>query len=153
MKDSQFPSLDTGALDGQGEASRESESIAAPDANEMPLTDWVRELLGRRLDEFARDRNPGRLASIVIDEIRRRRGPVAAEGLLPTTPAEVARRRLVLCLDNTGYEASLEVKAVYVAIPDAEAEREGLVRVIDETGEDYLYRVKKFSLIHGVYAS
>ena len=67
MKNPEFLSMD-----GHGGAGEESESIDAADRDELPLADWVRELLDRRLDAFARDRNPGRLASIVIDEIRRR---------------------------------------------------------------------------------
>jgi hypothetical protein len=125
-------------LDGKDGAVEESESIDAPAADELPLSDWLRELLERRLDAFERDRNPGRLASVVVDEIRHRRG-LGSEGLQTTTPADVAHRRLVLCLENSGYEASLERNAIYVAIPDQEAEIRGLVRVIDETGEDYVY--------------
>lgn len=48
-------------------------------------------------------------------------------------------RRLVICLDNKGYEASLERRKIYVTLPDAKAERLGQIRVIDESGEDYLY--------------
>jgi hypothetical protein len=50
-----------------------------------------------------------------------------------------AARRLVICLDNTGYEASLERRKIYVRLPDARAEKLGQIRVIDESGEDYLY--------------
>ncbi len=48
-------------------------------------------------------------------------------------------RRLVICLDNKGYEASLERRKIYVTLPDAKAERLGQLRVIDESGGDYLY--------------
>jgi hypothetical protein len=48
-------------------------------------------------------------------------------------------KRLVICLDNSGYEVSLERRKIYVAIPDAKAARLGQVRVVDESGEDYLY--------------
>ena len=47
--------------------------------------------------------------------------------------------RFVVCLENDGYEASLERNKLYVVPPDADAEREGDVRVVDESGEDYLY--------------
>jgi hypothetical protein len=50
-----------------------------------------------------------------------------------------AVKRLVICVDNSGYEVSLERRKIYIALPDAEAERLGQVRVIDESGEDYLY--------------
>jgi len=46
----------------------------------------------------------------------------------------------VLCIDDGGYPESLEVHKVYVALPDEQAAQRDHVRVIDETGEDYLYR-------------
>ena len=46
---------------------------------------------------------------------------------------------LVVCIDNSGYEAALERRKLYALLPDAEAETKGLLRVIDESGEDYLY--------------
>jgi len=45
----------------------------------------------------------------------------------------------VVCIRNDGVPASLEVRKIYQALPDADAERSGMVRVIDESGEDYLY--------------
>jgi hypothetical protein len=45
----------------------------------------------------------------------------------------------LLCVKNEGYPASLEVRKVYRALPDPVAESRGFVRVIDESGEDYLY--------------
>jgi hypothetical protein len=56
-------------------------------------------------------------------------------------------RRFVLCLDNQGYEASLETRKVYVALPDETAERHRLIRVIDESGEDYLYPKRFFAVV------
>ena len=50
-----------------------------------------------------------------------------------------AAKRVVICLDNTGYEASLERWKIYVSHSDRDAERLGQIRVIDESGEDYLY--------------
>ena len=50
-----------------------------------------------------------------------------------------ATKRLVICVDNSGYEVSLERRKIYVSIPDAKAERLGHLRVIDESGSDYLY--------------
>ena len=55
-----------------------------------------------------------------------------------------AAKRLVICVDNSGYEVSLERRKIYVALPDAEAERLGQIRVIDESGEDYLYPQNAF---------
>lgn len=48
-------------------------------------------------------------------------------------------RRFAVCVRNRGYEASLERNKIYVVLPDREAENEGDVRVVDESGEDYLY--------------
>ena len=53
-------------------------------------------------------------------------------------------RPLVICVDNSGYEVSLERRKIYVSIPDAAASRKGLVRVVDESGADYLYPQGKF---------
>ena len=51
---------------------------------------------------------------------------------------------LVVCLDNSGYEAALDRRKLYALLPDAEAEARGLLRVIDESGEDYLYPARMF---------
>lgn len=48
-------------------------------------------------------------------------------------------RHLVVCLKNDGYGVSLEKHKIYIAIPDASAAKHGLVRVLDESGDDYLY--------------
>lgn len=53
-----------------------------------------------------------------------------------------AFKKLVICLDNSGYEVSLERRKIYVSIPDAQAQRLGQIRIIDESGEDYLYPEK-----------
>jgi len=45
----------------------------------------------------------------------------------------------VVCIKNTGYLASLKIRKLYQVIDDAEAEADEMVRVIDESGEDYLY--------------
>ncbi len=47
--------------------------------------------------------------------------------------------RFVMCISNEGYPASLDVRRVYRAIPDPDAEKSGHIRVVDESGEDYLY--------------
>ena len=46
--------------------------------------------------------------------------------------------RLFICLDNTGYEVSLERRKIYIALPDDGAEKHGQLRIIDESGEDYV---------------
>lgn len=47
--------------------------------------------------------------------------------------------KLVICIDNTGYEASLERRKLYAVVPDPVAGSHKLLRVVDESGEDYLY--------------
>lgn len=49
------------------------------------------------------------------------------------------RKLLAVCLRNEGYEASLERRKIYAVLPDEGAARHRLLRVIDESGEDYLY--------------
>jgi len=53
----------------------------------------------------------------------------------------------VLCIDDGGYPASLEVRKVYVALPDHKATERRRIRVIDESGEDYLYPAELFVAI------
>jgi hypothetical protein len=53
--------------------------------------------------------------------------------------AKRVSRRYAVCIKNEGSEASLERNKLYVVLPDRRAEGDGLVRVIDEDGEDYLY--------------
>lgn len=48
-------------------------------------------------------------------------------------------RRYAVCIRNEGNEASLERNKLYVVLPDRKAQADGLVRVVDEDGEDYLY--------------
>lgn len=45
----------------------------------------------------------------------------------------------VICTDNSGYEASLEPRKLYEVVQDEKAKKYGQIRVIDESGEDYLY--------------
>jgi hypothetical protein len=47
--------------------------------------------------------------------------------------------KFLICIDNEGYEASLEIRKLYWTIPDKAAKRHNQVRIIDESGEDYLY--------------
>ena len=55
-----------------------------------------------------------------------------------------AAKQLVICIAITGYEVSLERRKIYVAMPDARAEKLEQIRVIDESGEDYLYPQEYF---------
>lgn len=56
-------------------------------------------------------------------------------------------RATVVCLHNDGYEASLERRKMYVVLPDAAAQKHGLLRVIDESGDDYLYPAENFAAL------
>ena len=62
----------------------------------------------------------------------------------PPYKAKSARLRFVVCVKNEGYEASLEKRKIYQVLPDADAHAHHLIRVIDESGEDYLYPVDWF---------
>ena len=53
----------------------------------------------------------------------------------------------VVCVDNTDYPASLERRKLYQVLPDAQAEAHSLLRVIDESGEDYLYPSRYFLFV------
>lgn len=52
--------------------------------------------------------------------------------------------QFVVCLNNAGFDASLEIGKLYQIIPDKEAEQLGGLRVIDEDGEDYLFDSEMF---------
>jgi hypothetical protein len=49
------------------------------------------------------------------------------------------KESFVVCIENRGYEASLERNKIYVLIADPDAQQDGDIRVVDESGEDYLY--------------
>jgi hypothetical protein len=49
-----------------------------------------------------------------------------------------------VCVDNTGYPASLEVGKIYRVVPDDDAAAHGYIRVVDESGEDYGYTADRF---------
>ena len=53
--------------------------------------------------------------------------------------AKPQAKQLVVCIDNEGYAASLEKRKIYVALRDPAAEKHRLLRIIDESGDDYLY--------------
>jgi hypothetical protein len=56
-------------------------------------------------------------------------------------------KKYVLCISNAGYPVSLETRKIYEVIPDPEGERFGMLRVIDESGEDYLFEADRFVAI------
>lgn len=52
-----------------------------------------------------------------------------------------------LCVDNSGYEVSLIVGKVYRVLPDKKAAKDDFVRIVDETGEDYLFHKDHFVFV------
>ena len=57
------------------------------------------------------------------------------------------KKHFAVCVDNTDYEASLIVRKIYEILPDEEASRDEMLRVVDESGEDYLYHRSQFILV------
>jgi hypothetical protein len=55
--------------------------------------------------------------------------------------------KFAVCINNTDYSASLELHKIYRVLPDADAAADGDLRVIDESGEDYLYPAEYFVLV------
>ena len=52
--------------------------------------------------------------------------------------------KFVICIENSDYPASLEKRKIYQALPDSEAGKTGYIRVVDESGEDYIYPASWF---------
>lgn len=63
------------------------------------------------------------------------------------THTNLNQPQFVLCGKNTAYPASLEVRKLYQIIPDPVAEQRNFLRVIDKSGEDYLYSAAYFAVI------
>jgi len=57
------------------------------------------------------------------------------------------KKHFAVCVDNTDYEASLIVRKIYEVLSDEEAARDEMLRVVDESGEDYLYHRSQFILV------
>ena len=57
------------------------------------------------------------------------------------------KEHFALCLDNAGYEISLVPGNVYHLVPDGRAAQDDLIRIVDETGEDYLYHKGLFAFV------
>jgi hypothetical protein len=55
--------------------------------------------------------------------------------------------QFALCLDNAGNEASLILGKVYAIVPDPRAAKDDLIRIIDESGEDYLFARSQFEVV------
>lgn len=55
--------------------------------------------------------------------------------------------RFAICLNNADYPAALEVRTIYQVLPDPDAARHDVLRIIDESGDDYLYPASDFVLV------
>ncbi len=55
--------------------------------------------------------------------------------------------KFAVCVNSAGYPASLELHKIYRILPDEDAEVDGDLRVIDESGEDYLYLAERFVVV------
>ena len=71
----------------------------------------------------------------------------SASGTSTRRKSAATARRFAVCVRNEGYEASLERNKIYPVLPDDEAERDGDLRVVDESGEDYLFSADRFVAI------
>ena len=60
---------------------------------------------------------------------------------------KILNLQFAICVENSEYPASLELHKLYRVVPDEDAGRDGDVRIIDESGEDYLYPAEYFVLI------
>jgi len=56
-------------------------------------------------------------------------------------------KQFALCLKNAGNETSLILGKVYRVVPDARAAKDDLVRIIDESGDDYLFHKTQFAFV------
>jgi hypothetical protein len=57
------------------------------------------------------------------------------------------KKQFAVCVDNSDYQASLIVRKIYEVLPDEAAAKDELLRVVDESGEDYLYHRSQFILV------
>lgn len=55
--------------------------------------------------------------------------------------------KFAVCLDNSGNEASLIPGKIYAVLPDGRAAKDELIRVLDESGEDYLFAASQFEVV------
>ena len=62
-------------------------------------------------------------------------------------PNKHLKARFAICVNNAEYPASLELHKIYRVVPDHDARKDGDLRIIDESGEDYLYPADYFLVI------
>jgi hypothetical protein len=71
----------------------------------------------------------------------------SGKGIWIMRQRKYSRTQFAVCIDNSQYPVSLELHKVYRVLPDADAARDGDLRIIDESGEDYLYPADYFVMI------
>src|SRR5260370_37136588 len=76
---------------------------------------------------------------------RKRKGIATIRGFSGRTKRVSRSAHYVICLSSAGYPASLEARKVYLQLVDKDAERQGMIRIIDESGEDYLFPKSRFA--------
>jgi hypothetical protein len=59
-------------------------------------------------------------------------------------PSPTKTQNFAVCVKNSGFAASLEVRKLYAVVDDRDAEANNLIRVVDESGEDYVYPARMF---------
>jgi hypothetical protein len=109
--------------------------------NEVPRPEITDESRPRFLRRIEQARASARAGLGVRLEYR---GIAVAARSTPGTVAKTQTKQLVVCIDNEGYAASLEKRKIYIALRDTAADKHGLLRIVDESGEDYLYPKKSF---------
>src|SRR5579864_2288299 len=104
---------------------------------------WARSLAqaqGNRANSTGGWFDPSGRATLVRSQWDRAKGiQDQASDLRDTAMARAPSKQLVVCISNEGYAASLEKRKIYISLPDPVGQKNGLVRVIDESGDDYLY--------------
>ncbi len=63
------------------------------------------------------------------------------------TKKRIPAHKFAVCINNADYPVSLELHKIYRVFPDEDAAQDGDIRVIDESGEDYLYPAEYFVLV------
>ena len=61
--------------------------------------------------------------------------------------SQQAAPQFAVCIDNSGYPASLALRKIYRVLRDEEAAQDSDLRVVDESGEDYLYPARNFLMV------
>lgn len=61
--------------------------------------------------------------------------------------AKAQSHGFVICVETAGYKASLEPRKLYEVLPDADAGKHDQIRIVDESGEDYLYPTRLFAAV------